>query len=176
MKRIFAEQDYGEKQTHEKWNGKFYDESNLNQIVHITEDTAIYRPDATLDGIGIPIAYVITDAVKDENIENILYSVEDSSVMRANCAGPILPEEMAKKGLIEGKDYKLRSPNSYYLKTKSGKWGMIAYSNSIDSVMVGAKRGRFTGKVNISNEELFQKLKDLPRYVEAAFEKADPEI
>ena len=68
MKRIFAEQDYGEKQTHEKWNGKFYDESNLNQIVHITEDTAIYRPDATLDGIGIPIAYVITDAVKDENI------------------------------------------------------------------------------------------------------------
>ena len=176
MKRIFAEQDYGEKQTHEKWNGKFYDESNLNQIVHITEDTAIYRPDATLDGIGIPIAYVITDAVKDENIENILYSVEDSSVMRANCAGPILPKEMAKKGLIEGKDYKLRSPNSYYLKTKSGKWGMIAYSNSIDSVMVGAKRGRFTGKVNISNEELFQKLKDLPRYVEAAFEKADPEI
>ena len=53
---------------------------------------------------------------------------------------------------------------------------MVAYYNSLDSVMVGAKRGRFTGKVNISNPELFEKLKDLPRYVESAFEKADPEI
>ena len=176
MKYITAKTDYGEKETFEKWNGKFYQESDLDQIIHVTEDTAIYRPDATLEGVGIPIAYVITDAVLDDNITDVLYSVEDSSVMRANCAGPILPEEMLKKGLVEGKDYKLRSPNSYYLKTKSGKWGMIAYSNSIDSVMVGAKRGRFTGKVNISNAELFEKLKDLSRYVEDAFEKADPEI
>ena len=176
MKYITAKTDYGEKETFQKWNGKFYDESDLDQIVHVTEDTAIYRPDATLDGRGVPIAYVITDAVLDDNITDILYSVEESSIMRANCAGPILAEEMLKKGLIEGKDYKLRSPNSYHLKTKSGKWGMIAYSNSIDSVMVGAKRGRFTGKVNISNPELFEKLKDLPRYVEDAFKKADPEI
>ena len=176
MKYITAKTDYGEKETFEKWKGKFYQESDLDQIIHITEDTAIYRPDATLDGKGIPIAYVITDAVLDDNITDVLYSVEDSSIMRANCAGPILAEEMLKKGLVEGKDYKLRSPNSYHLKTKSGKWGMIAYSNSIDSVMVGAKRGRFTGKVNISNPELFEKLKDLPRYVESAFEKADPEI
>ena len=33
----------------------------------------------------------------------------------------------------------------YYVKTKSGKWGMIAYSNEIHSVMIGHKRGRFTG-------------------------------
>jgi hypothetical protein len=176
MKHIFAQNDYGEKETFERWNGKFYDEKDLDEIIHVTEDTAIYRPDATLDGVGIPIAYVITDAVNDKNIEEVLYSVEDSSVMRANCAGPILPEEMLKKGLEEGKDYKLRSPNSYHLKTKSGKWGMIAYSNSIDSVMVGSKRGRFTGKVNISNPELFEKLKNLPNYVEAAFKKANPEI
>ena len=176
MKAIYAQADYGEKQTHEEWNGKFYDEKDLNQIVTITENTAIYRPDATLDGVGVPIAYVITDAVRNENIEKVLYSVEESSVMRANCAGPILPEEMKIKGLIEGRDYKLRSPNSYYLRTKSGKWGMIAYSNSIDSVMVGAKRGRFTGKVNISNPKLFENLKDLPTYVESAFKIADPEI
>ena len=176
MRKIIAQNDFGEKATFDKWNGKFYAENDLNEIVHVTEDTAIFRPDSTLDGDGVPIAYVITDAVLDDNITDILYSVEDSSVMRANCSGPILAEEMLKKGLVEGKDYKLRSPNSYHLKTKSGKWGMIAYSNSIDSVMVGAKRGRFTGKVNISNPELFEKLKDLPRYVENAFKKADPEI
>lgn len=176
MRKIIAQNDFGEKATFDKWNGKFYAENDLNEIVHVTEDTAIFRPDSTLDGDGVPIAYVITDAVLDDNITDILYSVEDSSVMRANCSGPILAEEMLKKGLVEGKDYKLRSPNSYHLKTKSGKWGMIAYSNSIDSVMVGAKRGRFTGKVNISNPELFEKLKYLPRYVEDAFKKADPEI
>ncbi len=176
MKNVIAKTDYGEKETFEKWNGNFYNESDLDEVIHVTEDTVIYRPDATLDGVGIPIAYVITDAVNDKNIEEVLYSVEDSSVMRANCSGPILEEEMLKKGLVAGKDYKLRSPNSYYLKTKSGKWGMIAYSNSINSVMAGAKRGRFTGKVNISNPELFEKLKDLPRYVEAAFKKANPEI
>jgi hypothetical protein len=176
MKYITAKTDYGEKETFEKWKGKFYQESDLDQIVHITEDTAIYRPNATLDGKGIPIAYVITDAVLDDNITDVLYSVEDSSVMRANCAGPILEEDMLKKGLVKDVDYKLRSPNSYFIKTKSGKWGMIAYSNSIDSVMVGAKRGRFTGKVNISNPELFEKLKDLSYYVEKAFKKADPEI
>ena len=176
MKYITAKTDYGEKDTFEKWNGKFYQESDLDQIISITEDTAIVRPDSTLDGKGVPIAYVIIDAVLDKNITDVLYNVEDSSVMRANCAGPIDKDEMLKKGLVEGRDYKLRSPNSYYTRTKSGSWGMIAYSNSIDSVMVGAKRGRFTGKINISNPELFEKLKDLSRYVEAAFKKADPEL
>ena len=41
MKAIYAQADYGEKQTHEEWNGKFYDEKDLNQIVTITENKAI---------------------------------------------------------------------------------------------------------------------------------------
>ena len=55
---------------------------------------------------------------------------------------------MLKKGLKLGVDYRLRTPNSYQLKTKSGKWGMIAYSNEIHSVMIGYKRGRFTGGID----------------------------
>jgi len=105
-----------------------------------------------------------------------LYSIEETSVMRANCSGPIDKEEMAAKGLIEGKDYKLRSPNSYYVRTKAGGWGMIAYANEINSIMIGAKRGRFTGKINISNPDKWEELKDLCFYNEKAFEKADPEI
>ena len=176
MKYITVKTDYGEKETFEKWNGKFYQESDLDEVFHITEDTAILRSDSTLDGSGVPIAYVITDAFPNDNIRNILYSIEESSVMRANCSGPIDKEEMAKKGLVEGRDYKLRSPNSYYVKTKSGGWGMIAYANEINSVMIGAKRGRFTGKINISNPDKWKELKDLCFYNEKAFKKANSEI
>ena len=161
MKYITAKTDYGEKETFEKWNGKFYQESDLNQIIHVTENTAVMKPDSTLDGSGVPIAYIITNAFPNDKIRNILYGIEESSVMRANCSGPIDKEEMAAKGLIEGEHYKLRSPNSYYVKTKSGKWGMIAYANEINSVMIGSKRGRFTGKINISNPDKWTELKDL---------------
>ena len=68
MRKIIAQNDFGEKATFDKWNGKFYAENDLNEIVHVTEDTAIFRPDSTLDGDGVPIAYVITDAVLDDNI------------------------------------------------------------------------------------------------------------
>ena len=176
MKYITAKTDYGEKETFEKWNGKFYQESDLNQIIHVTENTAVMKPDSTLDGSGVPIAYIITNAFPNDKIRNILYGIEESSVMRANCSGPIDKEEMAAKGLIEGEHYKLRSPNSYYVKTKSGKWGMIAYANEINSVMIGAKRGRFTGKINISNPDRWKELKDLCYCNEEAMKKADPEL
>ena len=176
MKYITAKTDYGEKETFEKWNGKFYQESDLDQIIHVTEDTAVMKPDSTLDGSGVPIAYIITNAFPNDKIRNILYGIEESSVMRANCSGPIDKEEMARKGLIEGEHYKLRSPNSYYVKTKSGKWGMIAYANEINSVMIGSKRGRFTGKINISNPDKWKELKDLCYYNEEAMKKADPEL
>ena len=65
MIKITAKNDYGEKETFEKWNGKFYDESDLDQIINVTNDTAIYRPDSTLDGEGVPIAYVVTNAFPD---------------------------------------------------------------------------------------------------------------
>ena len=176
MKYITAKTDYGEKETFERWKGKFYQESELDQIVHVTEDTVVMRPDATLDGEGVPIAYVVTNAFPNDNVRNILYSIEETSVMRANCSGPIDKEEMAAKGLIEGKDYKLRSPNSYYVRTKAGGWGMIAYANEINSIMIGVKRGRFTGKINISNPDKWETLKELCHYNEEAMKKADPEL
>jgi ribosomal protein S20 len=176
MKHIIAQNDFGEKATFDKWNGQFYTENDLNEIVHVTEDTAIFRPDSTLAGQGIPIAYVITNVFPNDEIRNTLYEVEESSVMRANCSGPIVPAEMAKKGLIEGEHYKLRTSNSYHTRTKSGGWGMIAYANEINSVMIGAKRGRFTGKINISNKKLWSKLQTLSQYHELAMDKADPEL
>jgi len=101
--------------------------------------------------------------------------------MRANCSGPIDKEDMKKKGLIEGEHYKLRTPNSYKVRTKSGGWGMIAYANEIHSVMIGYKRGRFTGAIDSSgwtkdNAEKFETLKDISKYNELAFAKANNDI
>ena len=35
MKYITAKTDYGEKETFEKWNGKFYSEKDLDEIISI---------------------------------------------------------------------------------------------------------------------------------------------
>ena len=183
MKKILVEKDLGKKETFEKWNGKFLDESAYDTVVKVTdEDVGIMKPINSLDGTDVPLAYVITNAFpKKSKIREILTTIEDTSTMRANCAGPIDKEEMAAKGLIENEHYKLRTPNSYYVKTKSGKWGMIAYSNEIHSVMIGYKRGRFTGGIDVSgwckdNSEKWEALQEISVYNEKAFEKANKEI
>ena len=181
MKKIVVDKDLGEKETFDKWNGKFLDETSYDEVYHVTEDTGIMKPIQSLDGSDVPLAYVITNAYGDDKVRNVLMTIEDKSTMRANCAGPIVKEEMEAKGLIEGEHYKLRTPNSYYVKTKSGKWGMIAYSNEINSVMIGFKRGRFTGAIDSSgwvkdNPSKWEELQDIAKWNERAFEKANPEV
>ena len=181
MKKIVVDKDLGEKETFDKWNGKFLDETSYDKVYHVTEDTGIMKPIQSLDGSDVPLAYVITNAYGDDKVRNVLMTIEDKSTMRANCAGPIVKEEMEAKGLIEGEHYKLRTPNSYYVKTKSGKWGMIAYSNEINSVMIGFKRGRFTGAIDSSgwvkdNPSKWEELQDIAKWNERAFEKANSEV
>ena len=182
MKKIVAHKDLGKKETYELWNGKFLDENAYDKVLHVTENTGVMKPIKSLDGSDVPLAYVITDVYPQDNkIRDILTTIEDTSTMRANCAGPIDKEEMAEKGLIEGQDYKLRTPNSYYVRTKSGGWGMIAYSNEIHSVMIGYKRGRFTGGIDVSgwvkdNPEKWDALQDITVWNEKAFSTANDEI
>jgi len=181
MKYINLKTDLGKKETFDKWNGKFPDDTSYDQVIRVTEDTAIMKPVVSLDGSDVPLAYVITNAYPDDEVRNTLMSIEDVSTMRANCSGPIDKEEMKKKGLIEGEHYRLRTPNSYQVKTKSGKFGMIAYANEIHSVMIGYKRGRFTGAIDSSgwvkdNPEKFEKLKDISKYNEIAFDKANKDV
>ena len=183
MKTIVVEKDLGFKETYDKWNGKFLDETSYDTLVKVTdEDVGVMKSINTLDGSDDPLAYVITNVYNDNNvIRNTLMSIEDVTVMRANCSGPILEEDMLKKGLKLNVDYRLRTPNSYQLKTKSGKWGMIGYSNEIHSVMIGYKRGRFTGGIDSSgwvkeNPEKWKTLQDISIWNERAFKKANMAI
>ena len=128
MQKLTVKKDLGQKETYDKWNGKFLDETAYDEVIKVTDtDMGVMKPIMSLDGSDVPLAYVITNAFpKESKIRDILTTIEDTSTMRANCSGPIDKEEMLAKGLVEGQDYKLRTPNSYYVRTKSGGWGMIA--------------------------------------------------
>ena len=178
MHKITATIDLGEKETFQKWNGKFLDDSSYDKVIRVTEDTGIMKPVVSLDGSDVPLAYIITNAYPDDKVRNVLASIEDTSKMRANCSGPINHKEMAAKGLKLDKDYRLRTPNSYQVRTKNGSWGMIAYANEIHSVMIGFKRGRFTGGIDSSgwtksHPEEWEILQDIAIYNEKAFDKAN---
>ena len=182
MEYITVTKDLGKKETYNAWNGKFLDESSYDQVIKVTdEDAGIMKPVVSLDGSDVPLAYVITNAYGDDSVRNTLMSIEDVSVMRANCSGPIIEEDMLAKGLVKDVDYRLRTPNSYQLKTGTGKWGMIAYSNEIHSVMIGYKRGRFTGGIDSSgwvktNKKKWEELQVISEWNEKAFIKANKDV
>ena len=175
METIKLTKDYGNNQSQEKWAGNFLTEEAYEQVVSPTKDTAIFKPGASLYD-DVPLAYVVCDAYPDTKVIDCLKTIEETTSMRANASGPILEEDMKAKGITE---YRLRTPNSYQVKTKKGDWGMIAYANEIHSVMAGWKRGRFSGAIEASgwtkdNPDKFEILKDIPLYNEKAFEKVDP--
>ena len=98
MKKIVVEKDLGEKETFDKWNGKFLDKTSYDTLVKVTdEDVGVMKPVNSLDGSDVPLAYVITNAYPDDEVINTLMSIEYVSTMRGNCSGPIDKEEMKKK-------------------------------------------------------------------------------
>ena len=124
MQEVKLRRDYGVARTQEKWAGNYLTEEAYEAVISATEDTVIFKPGASLYD-DVPLAYVVCDAYPDTKVLDCLKTIEETTTMRANASGPIDPEEMKAKGIEE---YKLRSPNSYHVKTKSGKWGMIALS------------------------------------------------
>ena len=182
MQTHIAKKDLGKKETYAQWNGKFLGDDSYDELLTVTdEDVRVNKPFKTIDGGNAPLAAVVTNVYPDDSVKEMLKSISDVSVMRANCAGPIVKEEMEAKGLKEGVDYKLRTPNSYYVKTKSGDWGKIAYCNEISSVMIGYKRGRFTGKIDVAgwckeNPDKWERFSEISEWNEKAFKKGLPEV
>ena len=175
MQEIKLENDFGVEETKEKWSGNFLTKDAYDTVVSPTEDMCIYKPNASLFE-SEPLAYVVCNAYPDTQVLDCLKTIEETTTLRANASGPILEEDMLAKGITE---YKLRTPNSYHVKTKKGEWGMIAYANEIHSVMAGWKKGRFTGGIEASgwtkdNPDKFEILKQIGKYNEIAFNKVDP--
>ena len=112
------------------------------------EDTIVYKKTGSLGDPPIMGAIkkgVFTGKEYDE-IKECLLSIDETTTMRANCAGPIDVEELERQGL----NISLRTKNSYKIIDDKGNESMIAQGNPIHSVMMGCKRGRFTGKIDKS--------------------------
>ncbi len=110
-----------------------------------------------------------------DEIKECLLSIDDTTTMRANCAGPIDTDKLDELGV----EYQLRTKNSYKTIGKNGKVGMIAQGNPIHSVIMGYKRGRFTGKIDKSgwskkNPEKDLILSQIPSINDAAYEELAP--
>ena len=184
-----ANYDLGFKEAWNKWNGRWLDETAYDQVISsigVKEDIIkVYKPSGSLlekPLLAVVVKGVYTGEVYNE-VKDSLFSIDDLTTMRANASGPIDHEEMKKKGLIEGKDYKLRSPNSYFPIKKNGKWNMIANANEIHSVFAGYKRGRFTGMIGLSNWcerksniDKWEKMQHIARVNEIALKRFCPDI
>ena len=90
---------------------------------------------------------------------------------------------MAKKGMIEGVHYKLRTANSYYPLKKDGTFNRIAEVNPIHSIFMGYKRGRFTGMIGLSgwsklkrNQEKWESMQRIATLNEIALKKSTPKF
>tara|TARA_A100001037_G_scaffold213029_1_gene190957 strand:+ start:860 stop:1831 length:972 start_codon:yes stop_codon:yes gene_type:complete len=111
-----------------------------------------------------------------DEIKECLLGIDDTTTMRANCAGPIDIEGLKEQGI----NAKLRTKNSYYVVDDKGKGSMIAHGNPIHSVMMGYKRGRFTGKIDKSgwskdNPEKDEILSKIPEINDVAYEELAPD-
>ena len=67
------------------------------------------KPLWSLDGSDVPLAYVINNVYPNDDIRDVLTTIDDTSTMRETVLGGD-KEEMKKKGFD---NYKLRTPNSY---------------------------------------------------------------
>ena len=182
--------DHGFKETMEKYNGQWLDGSEITDLVSTVgtdhELTKIYKPVSTLGEEPPLLACIVKGVYKGEVLEELretVQSIEDVSTLRANAAGPIDKEEMAKKGMIEGVHYKLRTANSYYPLKKDGTFNRIAEANPIHSIFMGYKRGRFTGMIGLSgwsklkrNQEKWESMQRIATLNEIALKKGAPEV
>jgi hypothetical protein len=177
------ELDY--KKTNEEWEGKWVTEDCYDQVVSTEtyiNGLQIYSPSTSVIE-SEPIATILPNVFKSDTKDYLmktLFSINETSTMRANASGPIDHEDMKAKGMIEGVDYKLRTPNSYYLKKKDGTWNDIAEANEIHSIMAGYKRGRFTGKIGLSvwakdNPDKWEALKTVGEGCSRSFKKGQPD-
>ena len=82
MKEYYAEIDLGRKETFDSMNGKFLDSTSYDKVYQSDEDIVVYKAGKSLDGKGIPLAFVITNAFPDDKVRKTLMSIEDTSTMR----------------------------------------------------------------------------------------------
>ena len=108
MKTFVAEVEHDEKETDNKWNGKFATESCYKQVIKCDETFRVVRPNKNVLNDYEPIAIVVKKGFNEDEhnlIKDTLYSIDETSNMRANASGPIDKQKLLdEKGWVENVD------------------------------------------------------------------------
>ena len=158
MKTFIADKEHNEKKIFDKWNGIFPTTKSYRKVIAYSKDFQIVSPAKNKSSHNKPFLVCIKNGYKGNEFKEIkrtLLSIEDTTNMRAHCSGPVDKMLLEKEyGWEEGSDYKLSTPNSFYTKNeKTGDWKDIAQGQNINSLLLGYKRGKFTGEIGLSNWE-----------------------
>ena len=157
--------------------GEWPENWHIRHWIEADQDTVIYKQTGSL--LERPILGAIKkDVYMDadyEEIKECLMSIDETTTMRANCAGPVDIEKLQSEGI----NAVLRTKNSYKVIDDKGKPSMIAHGNPIHSVMMGYKPGRFTGKIDKSgwsknNPEKNDILSRIPEINNIAYKELAP--
>ena len=107
---FIARKDLGKKETHDQFNGKWLDETSYDDVVSsigVKDDIIrIHKPSGSLFEKPL-LACIVKNAYTGDTyneVKDTLYSIDDVSTMRANASGPILEEDMKKKGITEPRE------------------------------------------------------------------------
>lgn len=157
--------------------GEWPESIHIKHWIDPKEDTIIYKQTGSLGDKPI-LGAIKKDVYMDadyEEIKECLMSIDETTTMRANAAGPIDTDELDRMGI----KYELRTKNSYKTIDDKGRVSMIAQGNPIHSVMMGYKRGRFTGKIDKSgwskaNPEKNDILSRIPQINNIAYRELAP--
>ena len=92
---FIAKVDHGQKETHDKWNGKFLDKSSYDEVISsigVDEKVIkISKPVASVTGDRAPLAYIVKGEYTGDmyqNIKDTLFSIDDVSCLLYTSPSP----------------------------------------------------------------------------------------
>lgn len=156
MKDFYIDTDIGFKEA-QKFNGHIPTPDDWDLLVDSNEVNEDFRVWGPVDMFG---DRPLLAGIKRKAFSKDLYdrtvalqtSINHTSDLRLSQSGPWDPAELKEKyGWEEGVDYKFKGNNKNALirRKKDGTWDTVSRGKPIHSVVVGYKKGRFSGQVEL---------------------------
>ena len=156
MKEFFIDTDIGFDES-QKFHGRVPTEDDYDLVVdadEVDDDFRVWGP-ANMFGERELLAGVARKVfpkdVYDDCVKTMM-EINHTSDLRTAQAGPWDPDELLKKfGWVEGEHYKFKGKtrNALIRKKKDGTWDTVSRGKAIHSVLLGYKKGRFTGEIEL---------------------------
>ena len=186
MKEFFIDTDIGLDEA-QKYHGRVPTEDDYDLVVdadEVDDDFRVWGP-ANMFGERELLAGVARKVFPKDIYDDCVYTmmeINHTSDLRTAQAGPWDPDELFKNfGWVEGEHYMFKgnTRNALIRKKKDGTWDTVARGKAIHSVLLGYKKGRFTGQIELDawskkNPEKQKVFFDMNHYAAQAYEFIAP--